>query len=121
MAQRFERPIFELVDENDNPITDMGVDWTSKAYDFENLLFLAAHVYWTNIAITGTLFLEYSCDHTRDRSAIDVWEAKNEETLDGSYTSLMFLDSNLAIASFRLRFVHASGAGDVAAKIVAKP
>lgn len=109
-----------LEDINGNAITDMGANWETKPYSFENLLHLAAQIYWSDPAIEGDMYLEYTCDSRRDRTSIDLWETFQTVNLDGTFRSVLFLDANLAVASYRIRFVHSSGSGSVDARIVGK-
>lgn len=113
--------IKKLEDINGNEITNMGASWVTRPYELENLLHLAAHVYWDNPAITGFLFLEYSVDSARDKTPIDKWEVYNGVELDGTFDSMMFLDSNVPVSSYRLRFTHNAGAGSLQARILTKP
>jgi hypothetical protein len=91
----------------------MNADWTTRPYEMEDNLHLAIHLIWSNPALTGTLYLDYSCAPLIHGSMpMDIeglWLPNNTITLDGTDNQLMILDANLAITSFRLRFVHTSG------------
>ena len=101
--------IVGLKDAAGDPITNMGANWTSKWYPFP-YNHLSSHLKWSNVAIEGTLHLDYSSDPAGSISSI-----KNSIVLDGTFDETLFLDANLAINSYRLRFEHTSGAGTVSA------
>lgn len=108
-----------LHDEDSDPITSMGSSFTTKAYQMGSNLHLGIHLFWDAPGVTGTLYLEYSCDPV-DSDGVQNWEIKNGITLSGSSTSEMILDANLPIISFRLRFVRVSGSANLNAYTVLK-
>jgi len=120
--------IRELRDASNAPIVDMDASWTSKTYPMGDNLHLCIHLFWDNVAPIGTVILEYSGDpeaavaaaagDTQDEAVN--WVAKDATIVDGSYSDLMYLDSNLPVACFRLRFVHVSGSANLQAFIVRK-
>jgi len=114
--------IKKLEDSDGNEITNMGADWTTKWYRFEEFLHLAAQIYWSNAAITGTLELQISCGTTRsdDRDETPQPETLQSVDVDGSFSLATFLESNLAASSFRFNFSHTGGAGTVKARITPK-
>lgn len=86
------------------PIENLNADFTSKWYSFGEFLHMALHLGWDNIAAQGNLFLDYSCDPDGV-----IYTVKNDITLDGTFNEQMFLDANLAISNYRLRYVRISG------------
>jgi hypothetical protein len=102
--------VIGLTDAANNPITDMGADWTSKWYGFGKFKHVAVHLGWTNLLIEGTLYLDYSCDPDGV-----IYTVKNVILLDGTFNEDLFIDANLAINNYRFRFEHTVGAGTVTA------
>lgn len=96
-----------LSDESNDPIESMGSSFTTKSYQFGNNLHLGIHLFW-DTAVTGTLFVEYSCDPV-DSDDVQNWVVKNEIPVLSTDRSEMVLDANVPVVSFRLRFVHVSG------------
>jgi hypothetical protein len=107
-----------LHDEDNDPIESMGASFTTKPYPVGSNLHLGVHIFW-DAAVTGTLFLEYSCDPV-DADGVQNWVAKNEIPFDGTERSEMILDANLPVVSFRLRFVRVSGSANLKGYIVLK-
>jgi hypothetical protein len=106
-----------LKDISETPITSMGASWETIAYEFGHNLHLCVHVYWSNPSPQGILYLEY----TGDPSPIpESWILKDSVILNGTFQEHMFLDSDLAVYAFRLRFVHSSGGGAMESYIIKK-
>lgn len=93
---------------NGDTIIDLNANWTSKWYPFGEFLNMAVHLKWSDINVQGSLYLDYSTDP--DGSFYTV---KNNIALDGSFDEMLFLDSNLAVTAYRLRFEHTLGAADL--------
>lgn len=103
------------------PIADMNSSWVTKAYDMIDFLHLCAHLVWDDLSPTGTLTLEYTGDPLKDGGGEPTsWATKNVTNVDGSFQEQMYLDANLPISAFRLRFDYISGAANLAAFIVKK-
>ena len=96
-----------LHDEDNDPIISMGSSFTTKSYQFGNNLHLGIHLFW-DAAVTGTLFLEYSCDPV-DSDDVLSWVIKNEIGVLSTDRAEMILDANVPVISFRLRFVRVTG------------
>lgn len=107
-----------LHDENNDPIESMGASFTTKSYQFGNNLHLGVHLFW-DAAVTGTLFLEYSCDPV-DSDDVQSWVVKNELPLITSDRAEMILDANVPVVSFRLRYVRTTGTAVLKSYIVLK-
>lgn len=95
-----------LKDAGGADITNMGANWTSKWYPFGKWDIFSLQLLWSNAAITGTLYLDISSGPDGD-----IPENKNTIVVDGSFGQYTFLDAQLAVLSYRLRFVHTAGAG----------
>lgn len=113
-----------LVNASGSAIENLNADWTSKSYEFGDNSLLCIHLGWSDASVEGTLYLEYSGDPINDGEGggaeAEFWDVKNAIVLDGSFSSQMFLDSNLAISTFRLRFEHTSGTATLKSRIVRK-
>jgi hypothetical protein len=110
-----------LQDENGNEINSMGTSWTTRAYALGDNLHLCIHLFWTSITPQGVLTLEYSGDPVGDNSEfVQQWIAKDITHLDGSFQDQMYLDANLPVASFRLKYVRISGTAGLSGYIVKK-
>jgi hypothetical protein len=107
-----------LHDEDDELIESMDFSFTTKSYQFGSNLHLGVHLFW-DAPVTGTLFLEYSCDPV-DSDDVQNWIVKNEIPLDGTDLSTMVLDSHVPVVSFRLRFVHVTGSAILKSYVVLK-
>jgi hypothetical protein len=113
--------IRELEDENFDPIVDMNADWTSKAYALGDNLHLCIHLFWDSIAPIGTMTLEYSGDPVNDGSeSVQNWVAKDVSAIDGTFGEIMYLDANLPIACFRIKYQRISGTANLSTYIVKK-
>ena len=101
----------QLLDSAGLPITNMNASWTTNSYAVGDNLHLGIHLIWDNIAPTGTMTLEYSCDPLDDGSAVEAvgWTAKTVTNIDGTFLDLMYLDANLPITAFRLVFQRTGG------------
>jgi hypothetical protein len=117
--------IRKLQDASGIDIVNMNANWTTKTYPMGDNLHLCIHLFWDNIAPVGSMFLEYSGDpeaatqdDTEDEAAS--WVVKELTVVDGTFAELMYLDANLPVACFRLRFEWTSGAADLEAFIVKK-
>jgi hypothetical protein len=109
-----------LTDDSGNEITTMNTSWTTKAYELGSNLHLGIHLSWNNVAVQGTLTLEYSCDPVR-HDGVAVWVEKKVVTLDGTFSDLMIVDSDVPIASFRLVWARTSGdSGGLAGTYIVK-
>lgn len=97
-----------LEDVSGTPITSMGASWESRAYVLGNNNNLCVHLAWDNIAPVGTMYLDYSGDPLGS-----IWEPFNTVVIDGSFSSHMFLDSNIAVAAFRIRYDSTSGTANI--------
>lgn len=98
-----------LKDSNDVPITSMGADWISKRYPMGDNFMLNVHLLWDDVAPEGSLFLEYSGKEDADPANRDDWEVKNVVTVDGTFKSQMFIDANLCLGWFIVRYERTSG------------
>lgn len=108
----------QLYDDSDALINHMSSDWTAAAIPMGQNLHLCIHIFWDDPAVTGTLTLEYSADSTWDGSpVIEDWVEFNVVNLDGTFSNVMFLDKDLPISSFRLRFDHISGTANMKAYV----
>ena len=102
-------------------ITNLNANWQTKTYELGDNVHLGVHIFWDNIALTGIMTLEYSCDPLRDgQNESANWVPKDVTNIDGSFTEIMFLDANLPVACFRLRFEHVSGAASLSSFISKK-
>jgi hypothetical protein len=109
-----------LRDGNGELITNLNASWTSEPLSMAKALHLGVQLGWSDSSVEGNMFLEYTCD-PRGQSADSVfWTTKSEVTLDGTFGELLFLDENLSVSNFRLRFVHSSGAADLQTFIARK-
>lgn len=97
---------------NGDDILDMDANWTSKWYPFGYFAHLAVQLKWDDPLVEGTLYLDYTADPD---AATDVYTVKNNVLLDGTFDEMLFLDSNLPVVSYRLRFEHSSGSADLLA------
>lgn len=114
------RPVInKLLDDDNNEILDLNGNWTSKAYELNNLKLLGIQLKWANLAVQGVLFLEYSCDTSVKNTPI-AWTIKTQVILDGTFEDLTILDSDIPVNSYRLRFVHSSGTSALQARIATK-
>lgn len=104
-----------LIDESGNDIVDLNANWTSKPYSLGDFRSFGIQLLWDNAAVTGTMVLEYTCDPSgaRDGAEIGGWTEKNLVALDGSFAELLFLDADVPIANWRLRFVHTAGSANL--------
>jgi hypothetical protein len=107
-----------LHDENHDPIISMGSSFTTKSYQLGNNLHLGVHLFW-DAEVTGTLFLEYSCDPV-DSDDVQSWIVKNEVSIVSSSRAEMILDANIPVVSFRLRFVRVTGSAVLKSYVVLK-
>lgn len=107
-----------LHDEDNDPIDSMGASFTTKSYQFGNNVHLGVHVFW-DAAVTGTLFLEYSCDPV-DADDVQDWVIKNQLSVVSTDRAKMILDANVPVISFRLRFVRVSGTAVLKSYVVLK-
>lgn len=82
---------------------------------------LGIHLFWDDPSPLGTITLEYSCDPFGENDDVDSWVAKTVINVDGTFENLMILDSDLAIAAFRLVWARTSGSGTLKAYITRKP
>jgi hypothetical protein len=105
-------------DEDHDPIVSMGSSFTTKPYQLGSNLHLGVHLFW-DAQVTGTLFLEYSCDPV-DNDGVQDWVIKNEIPLDGTERSELILDANIPVISFRIRFARVSGSANLKGYIVLK-
>jgi hypothetical protein len=117
--------IRKLQDASGADIVDMNSSWTTKTYALGDNLHLCVHLFWDNISPTGTMTLEYSGDPEAafpgdTENEATSWIAKNVTNVDGTYSELMYLDANLPVAAFRVKFQYLSGAADLEAFIVKK-
>lgn len=113
--------IKQLTDQNEAPISNMDASWTSRWYSMGENLHLCIHLLWDDNSPEGDLYLDYSGDPIDDGSQVTVgFSVKNQVVLDGTFQDEMFLDANLAVASFRLRFEHTAGAANLNTFIVRK-
>jgi hypothetical protein len=99
-------------------ITSLDSSWTTKAYEFGEFNHLGIQLFWTDGTVTGTLYLDYSCDPPGD--GVENWLENNVVSLDGTFDKVLILDANLPITAWRLRWDHISGTADVAAYAVKK-
>lgn len=112
---------YDLVDASNVAINDMDASWTTKAYEMIDHLHLCIQLQWDSLTPTGTMTLEYSGDPIREGAVEPTnWIAKDITNIDGTFQELMYLDANLPIACFRLRFQHVSGAANLISYIVKK-
>lgn len=104
-----------LEDASGASILNMNASWTSKWYPMAEFKDLGWHLVWDSVAPTGNLFLEYTWDVGAAIGQADVigTEIKDTVALDGSFQSQAFLDANVAITGFRLRFAHTGGAANI--------
>jgi hypothetical protein len=109
-----------IKDVNGNDIVDMNASWETKAYEMGDYLHLGAHLFWDNPAVTGTMLLQYSCDPQAGGNNVDNWVTKNTVTLDGSFSTAMFLDSHVPVSVFRLKFVRTAGTANLSSYIQRK-
>jgi len=112
--------IIGLRDQNYLPIIDLDADWTTKDYELGLNKHLCIQLGWDNAALEGDVFLDYSAEQGNDSDGVSVWTVKSAVNLDGTFQEVMFLDSNLAIGSFRLRFTHTLGSANMTANITRK-
>lgn len=117
--------IRKLKNAADVDIVDMNASWTTKTFPMGDNLHLCVHLFWDNIAVTGTMTLEYTgdpeaaeFDDSQDEAVS--WVAKDITNIDGSFAELMYLDSNLPAACFRLKFQHLSGSSNLDSFVVRK-
>lgn len=105
----------ELLDSDEAAIANMNADWTSKWYPLGKNNNLSVNLKWDDVSPTGNLYFEYSNVSISDiaRGADPMEEEKNNLVLDGSFQSQMILDENLAVQSYRLRFVRTGGAANI--------
>lgn len=114
------RPVInKLLDDNNNEILDLNGNWTSKAYELNNLKLLGIQLNWVDPSVEGSIFLEYSCD-TSIKNEPAAWTVKTEVPLDGTFGELTILDSDIPVNSYRIRFVHSSGTSALTARIATK-
>lgn len=99
-----------LKDASDQPIEDLNADWTSKWYSFAKFVQFSLQLGWDNATVEGELFLDYSSDP--DGS---IFTVKSAVTLDGSFNEALFLDADLGVAAYRLRFTNSSGTANLTA------
>jgi|688.fasta_scaffold22441_2 hypothetical protein len=107
-----------LHDEDNDPIVSMGSSFISKSYQFGSNLHLGVHMFWDQ-PVTGTLFLEYSCDPV-DSDGVQNWVVKNEIPVTTADQSQMILDANVPVVSFRIRFVRVSGSAALSSYVILK-
>lgn len=107
-----------LHDEDNDPIESMGSSFTTKPYQLGSNLHLGVHLFWDS-PVTGSLFLEYSCDPV-DSDSVQNWVVKNEIPVIEEDLSQMILDANIPVVSFRLRFVHVTGSANLKSYTVLK-
>lgn len=110
-----------LVRSDGTPITSMGASWTSMAYELGDATLLATHLFWSDPTITGVLYIEYSGVPIEDvRAGIEKWDVFNAINLDGTFDSAQTYDHNLAINTFRLRYVRATGTASLNSYVTIK-
>lgn len=106
-----------IKDEFSQPILNMNASWNSRPYELEDNVHLGIQLKWDNAAVTGTIYLDYSLSPIVSGSSPMTiegdWLTNNTVTLDGTFQQIMFLDANLAITAFRLRFVRTAGTANL--------
>lgn len=105
---------------NGTPIVDLNASWTSAPIPMAEFKHIGAHLGWDNIAVQGTLRLQYSCDPSGDGNDVNVWTDKTVVNVDGTFTEALFLDSNLAVGNVRLVWAFASGSASLETYITRK-
>lgn len=105
-----------FIDNLEAPITSMGADFVTIGYELGANLHLGIHLEWDDVA-TGVMYLEYSGDRAKYPTS---WVPFNAINVDSTMRDLMFLDSNLAISKFRLKWQRISGTGNLSGYIVRK-
>jgi hypothetical protein len=101
-----EKLIRSLIKDDGTEVTNLNSSFTSRPYQMGSHLHLGIQLKWTGSPL-GIMHLEYSCDP--DSSSDDDFEPYNSINMDGSFDGILFLDSNVAIAQFRLRYESTSG------------
>jgi hypothetical protein len=109
-----------LEDVNGNPLTDMSVSFTSKPYKMAEWEHYGIHLFWDNIAVQGTMLIDFTCDPVGDGTDVANWVNANSETVDGTFLELMFLKNFVPISAFRIRWVNSSGSATMTTHIVRK-
>lgn len=104
----------EFVDQSEAYITSMGADFTTYAYLLGGSQHIGIHIEW-DAAVTGVMYLEYSGDFNVSTTS---WVAFNAINVDASMRDLMFLDANLAIARFRIKWQVLTGTANVLGHII---
>jgi hypothetical protein len=99
-----------IKDESNVLISSMGAAWTTQAYPMGQNTMLSVHLAWTGTPV-GTLYLDYSSERCDQGDTVSSWVNKTEVDVDGTFNEEMFLDAQLPVASYRLRFVSTSGTG----------
>lgn len=99
----------EFVDQAGAYITSMSADFVTYAYLLGGSQNIGLHIEW-DAAVTGVMYLEYSGDFALNTTS---WVAFNAINVDSSMRELMFLDANLAIARFRLKWQRLTGTANV--------
>jgi hypothetical protein len=103
-------------------IVNLNADWTTCIMSLGENHHLGVHLWWDNVAVTGTLYIDYSCDIAEDQANFDDTSMPTITTvaLNGTFQEYMFLDKDIPVASFRIRFVHTSATANLKARIVRK-
>lgn len=104
----------EFVDPAENYITSMGTDFVTYAYLLGGSQHIGIHVEW-DAEVTGVMYLEYSGDYD---VATTSWVTFNAINVDNTMRDLMFLDANLAVARFRIKWQRLTGNANVVAHII---
>lgn len=111
-----ENIITGFQDQFETPITSMGSNFVTIGYELGVNLHLGIHTEW-DAAVTGVMYLEYTGDRSKFPTS---WVPFNAINVDSTMRDLMFLDANLAIARFRLRWEVISGNANLTGYIVRK-
>lgn len=110
------KPLRELRKVDNTPITDMNSDWVTMAYNFDHHNILAIQMRWSDINLRGVLYIDYSnetCLETGSNIPDADWAPFSAINLDGTFQSILHLDAELGVNSFRLRFDNVSGTANI--------
>jgi hypothetical protein len=115
--------IRSLEDVNGFPITDMNADWESKPYQLGDHLHLSIQLRWSNAALTGVIYIDYTNDTINDGTPLiaeEDWAPFSAINLDGTFQSILTLDDNLAVSCFRVRYSRVAGSATLDKVLIAR-
>jgi hypothetical protein len=105
----------KLADVNDDLIVSMGASWVSQAYRVLQSKFFSIHLVWNDDTPRGMLTLQY----TNDQSLVE-WIDKDIVNVDGTFEDVLFIDADITIAAFRIKFDRTAGDADLKSFIIRK-